>query len=103
MLQNLKRTTSSTGYSIGAYLGKAAEPTTWEVGYYYQLTENDSQFGQFMESDFGGGNPTDTKAACSSSATPSRRTGLRTRLYFLNERFVECRRSERLRPLAART
>jgi hypothetical protein len=49
-----KRTISRPGYSVGVYLGKAADPHTWEVGYYYQLTEKDSQFGQFMESDFGG-------------------------------------------------
>ena len=39
---------------------KASAPKSWEIGYVYQKTEKDAVFGQFVDSDFGGG-VTDTK------------------------------------------
>jgi len=87
-LQNLEADDFETGYSIGAYLGKAAEPHTWEVGYYYQLTEKDSQFGQFMESDFGGG-ITDTKGSVFKFGYAIAKNWIANATYFLNERFVD--------------
>ena len=53
--QNQEASDLDTGYSAGFVIGKAANPHTWEFGYTYQKTEKDAQFGQFVDSDFGGG------------------------------------------------
>jgi len=45
-----------TAYSIGAMYGKAADPHTWEFGYFYQVVEKDALFGQYIDSDWGAGN-----------------------------------------------
>lgn len=45
-----------TALSAGFSWGRAAEPRTWEVGYYYQRADKDAVFGQFIDSDLGGGN-----------------------------------------------
>lgn len=45
-----------TALSAGFSWGRAADPHTWEVGYYYQRAEKDAVFGQFIDSDLGGGN-----------------------------------------------
>ena len=37
-----RRTDLDTAYSIGAMYGKAADPHTWEIGYFYQLMEKDA-------------------------------------------------------------
>ena len=49
-------------YTLGFMLGKASDKNTWEVGAAYEKLEKDSYFGQFVDSDFGGGN-TDTKGS----------------------------------------
>ncbi len=36
--------------------GKAADPHTWEFGYFYQVVEKDALFGQYIDSDWGAGN-----------------------------------------------
>lgn len=45
-----------TAWSTGVTYGRASDPRSWEVGYMYQLIEKDALFGQFIDSDFGGGN-----------------------------------------------
>lgn len=45
----------NTGYAIGAKLGKAGDPGTWELGVLYQDVEADAQWGGFIDSDFAGG------------------------------------------------
>lgn len=45
-----------TALGAGISWGRAAEPRTWEVGYYYQRADKDAVFGQFVDSDLGGGN-----------------------------------------------
>jgi hypothetical protein len=47
-------------YSVGVMLGRASNPRSWEFGVAYQKVEKDSQFGQYVDSDFGAGN-TDAK------------------------------------------
>lgn len=42
-------------WSLGAALGKAADARTWELAALYQQLEKDALFGQFVDSDFGGG------------------------------------------------
>jgi hypothetical protein len=49
-----------TAYAVGVTFNKASNPKTWEAGVVYQQSEADAVFGQFHDSDFGGGR-TDTK------------------------------------------
>jgi hypothetical protein len=44
-----------TAYAIGAQFGRVSAFNTWEIGYLYQKVENDALYGQFADSDFGGG------------------------------------------------
>jgi Putative porin len=45
-----------TAYSLGFLYGKASDPHTWEIGYFYQSVEKDALFGQYIDSDWGAGN-----------------------------------------------
>lgn len=45
-----------TAFSVGFGYGKAGNPRTWELGLVYQSIEKDALFGQWIDSDFGGGN-----------------------------------------------
>ena len=49
-----------TAYGLGAMIGKASSPRSWEAGAFYQSIDKDALFGQFVDSDFGDGN-TDAK------------------------------------------
>lgn len=44
-----------TAYALGAYLGQAREPGSWQLGAMYQSLDKDALFGQLVDSDFGGG------------------------------------------------
>ncbi len=44
-----------TAYSTGLLWGKASDPRTWEIGYFYQQVEKDALYGQYIDSDWGGG------------------------------------------------
>jgi putative porin len=44
-----------TAYAIGAQYGRVSTANTWEIGYLYQKVENDALYGQWVDSDFGGG------------------------------------------------
>lgn len=44
-----------TAYAVGATLGKAGNPGTWEAGLFYQSLDKDALFAQFIDSDFGDG------------------------------------------------
>lgn len=50
-----------TAVAAGVTYGRAADARTWEVGYSFQRMEKDAVFGQFIDSDLGGGN-TDHRA-----------------------------------------
>jgi hypothetical protein len=43
-------------WSAGLQYGKAAEPRSWELGYFLQQVEKDAVFAQYTDSDIGGGN-----------------------------------------------
>ena len=43
-------------YALGAYLGKASNPGTWEGGFLYQSMDKDAMFAQLIDSDFAAGN-----------------------------------------------
>jgi cell division protein FtsB len=53
--QNTEADALDTAQAAGFTLGRASNPGTWEFGYIYQVTEKDALFGQFVDSDFGGG------------------------------------------------
>jgi hypothetical protein len=42
-------------YALGARLGKASAPGSWETGVAYQVIEKDALFAQLIDSDFAGG------------------------------------------------
>lgn len=50
-----------SAWSAGVSWGRAAEAGQWEVGYTHQRIRKDAVFGQFIDSDVGGGN-TDHRA-----------------------------------------
>lgn len=49
-----------TAYSSGLLWGKASDPRTWEIGYFYANVEKDALYGEYIDSDWGAGN-TDAK------------------------------------------
>ncbi len=56
-VKNLADTTTDkdTGYQAGVILGKASDPQTWEVAYFYKLLETDAVVADLSDSDFGNG------------------------------------------------
>jgi len=56
-VKNLADTTTDkdTGYQAGVILGKASDPQTWEVAYFYKLLETDATVADLADSDFGNG------------------------------------------------
>jgi hypothetical protein len=44
-----------TAYSGGIQLGRVTTAHSWEIGYIYEKMENDSLYGQWIDSDFAGG------------------------------------------------
>ena len=61
---------------------------TWEFGYAYQKTEKDALFGQFVDSDFGGG-LTDTDGSVFKIAYVPAKNWTLNGTYFLNSRFID--------------
>jgi hypothetical protein len=87
-VQNQEADDLDTGYALGFTVGKASNPQTWEVGYAYQSTEKDAWFGQFVDSDFGGG-LTDVDGSVFRFSYAPARNWLFNGTYFLNDRFVD--------------
>lgn len=54
-VQNQDAGSYDTGYIVGAKLGKAKKPGTWQVQYQYQELEADAVLGVWSDSDFAGG------------------------------------------------
>lgn len=56
-VRNLATTTSgeNNGYQAGARVGKASDPRSWEVGYFYRVMETDATVAALTDSDFGDG------------------------------------------------
>jgi len=44
-----------TGYQLGLILGKASDPGTWELAYFYKVVETDATVADVSDSDFGDG------------------------------------------------
>jgi hypothetical protein len=75
-----------TAVAFGFTLNKASAPKSWEVGYVYQKTEKDAVFGQFVDSDFGGG-VTDTKGSVIKAAWVPAANWTINGTYIINTRF----------------
>ncbi len=87
-IQNQEADDLDTGYSAGFTFGKASDPRSFEFGYAYQVTEKDAQFGQFVDSDFGGG-VTDVDGSVVRIGYAPAKNWILNGTYFLNNRFVD--------------
>ena len=87
-LQNQEADELDTAYNAGFALGKAGNPRSWEFAYFYQSVEKDSQFGQFTDSDFGGG-VTDTEGSVLRVGYAPAKNWVLNGTYFMNDRFVD--------------
>ncbi|MFZ9060301.1 MAG: putative porin [Steroidobacteraceae bacterium] len=54
-VQNLAVERLDSGFNLGARLGRASSPGSWELALVYQDVEADAQWGGFIDSDFAGG------------------------------------------------
>jgi Skp family chaperone for outer membrane proteins len=75
-------------WAAGFSIGRASDPMTWDVGLAYQKTEKDALFGQFVDSDFGGG-VTDVEGAVLKVGFAPMRNVVINGTYFANDRFVD--------------
>ncbi|MGH8129635.1 MAG: putative porin [Steroidobacteraceae bacterium] len=87
-IQNQEADNLDTGYLAGFNFGKAGNPHTWEFGYAYAVIEKDAQFGQFVDSDFGGG-VTDTDGSVLKIGFAPAKNWVLNGTYFVNNRFVD--------------
>lgn len=85
-IENREASTLDTGYALGFTLGKAGDPRSWEVSYVYQDLEKDAHFGQFVDSDFGGG-VTDSNGSVFRLIFAPAKSWTLNGTYFMNERF----------------
>ncbi|HET8761486.1 MAG TPA: putative porin [Nitrospiria bacterium] len=53
--------TKDGGYQVGVILGKAGDPRTWEVAYFYKKVGTDATLADIADSDFGTDGGTDRK------------------------------------------
>ena len=86
--ENTEADDLNTAYGVGFTLGRASNPRTWEFGYLYEKIEKDGLFGQFMDSDFGGG-ITDTEGSVFRIVFAPARNWTINGTYFMNDRFVD--------------
>jgi hypothetical protein len=77
-----------TAVAVGFLFNKAGAARTWELGATYQKAEKDAQFGQFIDSDFGGG-VTDTKGYVVKAAYVPLANWTLNATYFINDRFID--------------
>lgn len=86
--QNGEADDLDTGYFAGFNWGKASNPQTWEFGYAYGMVEKDAQFGQFIDSDFGGG-VTDVDGSIFKVGYAPAKNWVLNGTYFMNNRFID--------------
>lgn len=62
-IKNLADTTTDQdmGYQAGFQVGRASDPQTWEVGYFYRLAETDATVADIADSDWGPNGGTNQK------------------------------------------
>jgi hypothetical protein len=73
-----------TAYSAGVLYGKASDPHTWEVGFYYAQVEKDALYGEYIDSDWGAGN-TDGKGSVLKFGYAFAKNWTLNSTYFLNK------------------
>lgn len=88
LAQNQEVDDLDTAWAGGFSLGRASDPGTWEFSYSYQKIEKDALFGQFVDSDFGGG-ITDVKGSTLRLGYAPWKGMVVNGTYFLNDRFVD--------------
>lgn len=77
-----------TGWLAGFIYGKAGAPRSWDFGYAYGVMEKDAQFGQFFDSDFGGG-ITDVNGSVFRFGYAPAKNWLLQGTFLMNNRFVD--------------
>jgi Putative porin len=87
-IQNEDADDLDTGWLAGFNWGKASNPRSWEFGYAYGLIEKDSTFGQFVDSDFGGG-VTDIEGSIFKVGFAPAKNWVLNGTYFMNDRFID--------------
>ena len=87
-IQNNEADDLDTGWLAGFNWGKASNPRSWEFGYAYGAIEKDAQFGQFVDSDFGGG-VTDVDGSIFKLGYAPAKNWVLNGTYFMNDRFVD--------------
>jgi hypothetical protein len=73
-----------TAYSAGVLYGKASDPHTWEIGYFYSRVEKDGLYGEYIDSDWGAGN-TDAKGSVLKFGYAFAKNWTLNSTYFLNK------------------
>ena len=87
-IQNNEADDLDTGWLAGFNWGKASNPMSWEFGYAYGVIEKDAQFGQFVDSDFGGG-VTDVDGSIVKVGFAPAKNWVLNGTYFMNNRFID--------------
>jgi hypothetical protein len=77
-----------TAYSTGILYGRASDPRTWEIGFYYANVEKDALYGEYIDSDYSGGN-TDGKGGVFKAAYAFARNWTFNLSYFMNKTNVD--------------
>lgn len=77
-----------TAYGAGIQYGRASNPRTWEIGYFYQKQEKDSVNAQFLDSDYAGGN-SDGKGGVFKAGYAFARNWTLNLTYFLNKTNID--------------
>jgi hypothetical protein len=72
-----------TAYSVGASLGRASNPKTWNAALWYQSLDKDALFAQFIDSDFGDGRTDSEGWVLRGAYAPVRNFNIQA-TYFLN-------------------
>jgi hypothetical protein len=73
-----------TAYSAGVLYGKASDPRTWEIGFYYAQVEKDGLYGEYIDSDWGAGS-TDAKGSVLKFGYAFAKNWTLNSTYFLNK------------------
>jgi len=87
-IQNQEADDLETGWLTGFNWGKASNPRSFEFGYAYGVIEKDAQFGQFIDSDFGGG-VTDVDGSILKLGFAPAKNWVLNGTYFINNRFID--------------
>jgi len=87
-IQNNEADDLDTGWLAGFNWGKASNPRTWEFGYAYGVVEKDATFGQFVDSDYGGG-VTDVDGGIFKIGFAPAKNWVLNGTYFMNNRFID--------------